>query len=178
VRELGLNQAMTSSPALLLLLLAAGALGGACKAAPETAPPGASAPTATQAPTATPSAATADSATAPAAATGPHVYPAVTTSIQAAPGEHFLVALPANITVPMKWRLEPAPDAKILSVGEEKYVEQPPADCSGCTGYGGTRLFAFTAAAAGSATLHFALRPLTDPKGSAQKEVTITVTVK
>ncbi|HTQ07136.1 MAG TPA: protease inhibitor I42 family protein [Polyangiaceae bacterium] len=154
----------------------AGTLVG-CKTSPETAPPGASAPVATTSPlpgSAAPSASDA----APPAASGTHTYPASTTSISAAVGETFVVALPANITVPMKWRIEPAPDAKVLGVGDEKYVAEPPADCPTCTGYGGTRLFAFTAAGAGKATLHFALRPLTDPHGAAQKEVTIAVEVQ
>ena len=150
----------------------------ACKAAPETAPPGASAPTADATPSAAPPAATSTEARPPPAATaGPRTYADSTPSIQAAPGEHFSVALPANITVPMKWRLEPAPDAKVLAVGEEKYVEQPPADCSGCTGYGGTRVFSFTATSSGKATLHFTLRPLTDPHGPSQKDVTVAVEV-
>jgi predicted secreted protein len=166
-----------------LPVLAALAFGVACKASPETAPPGASSPndaaaTAAPATAAPPPSASDAPASPPPAAAGPHVYPDSAGSIQAVAGEHFSVALPANITVPMKWRLEPPPDAKVLAVGEEKYVEQPPADCPGCTGYGGTRLFAFTAAGPGSASLHFALRPLTDPKGAAQKEVTIGVVVK
>jgi len=147
----------------------------ACKTSPETAPPGASAPTAaTSLPSPPTGATTAPGATTPV----PRTYDAATTSIEAGVGDAFNVALPSNITVPMKWRVEPQPDPKILAGGDDKYVEQPPAECPGCAGYGGTRLFPFVATAPGSVTLHFALRPLSDPKGAAQKEVTIKVTIK
>ena len=154
-----------------------GTLAFACKTSPETAPPGASAPTAVTALPSPPGAPTsAPAATAPAAP--PRTYDATTTSIDVAVGEAFNVALPSNITVPMKWRVEPPPDPKVLAGGDDKYVEQPPADCPGCTGYGGTRLFPFSATAPGTVTLHFALRPLSDAHGPAQKKLTITVTIK
>ncbi len=153
----------------------AGALALACKTSPETAPPGASAPTtATTLPSPPGAAPIASGSTAPV----PRTYDAATTSIQAAVGEAFNVALPSNITVPMKWRVEPPPDPKILAGGDDKYVEQPPAECPGCAGYGGTRIFPFVATAPGIVTLHFALRPLSDAKGPAEKEVTINVTIK
>lgn len=168
------------------LTLALVALGIACKTAPETSPPGASSPasTATEAPAPIPTppatSAPAPAATPPSApaASGPRTYPESTTSIEAKVGEKFSVALPANITVPYKWRLEPAPDPKVLAVGEETYISEPPAGCQGCAGYGGTRLFAFTAAGAGKVELHFALRPLNEPKGAAQKEARIAVSVR
>ena len=151
------------------------ALTFACKTAPETAPPGASAPTAA---TSLPSPLGAATPPSRAATPVPRTYDAGTTSIQAAVGEAFNVALPSNITVPMKWRVEPPPDPKILAGGDDKYVEQPPAECPGCAGYGGTRIFTFAATAPGIVTLHFALRPLSDAKGPAEKEVTINVTIK
>jgi predicted secreted protein len=160
----------------LMLSLACVTAPVACKTSPETAPPGASAPIATTSPLR--GQATSVSDAAPPAANGPRTYPDSTTSISAAVGETFAVALPANVTVPMKWRLEPPPEPKLLAVGEEKYVEQPPADCAGCVGYGGTRLFAFTGAGAGKGTLHFALRPLSEPHGAAQKEVSIAFEIK
>lgn len=163
-----------------LLTCLAAALVVACKTSPETAPPGASAPVATTSPLPGPSAppGAEPPAAAPPRANGPRTYADSTTDIAAAVGESFVVALPANVTVPMKWRLEPPPDPKLLTTGDETYVEHPPADCPGCTGYGGTRLFRFTAAGAGKLTLHFALRPLTDPHGDARKEVSIAVELK
>jgi predicted secreted protein len=132
---------------------------------PEAAPPGAPAPT--------PSAAATDQ---PLTAGSP-TYSEGTKSISAKVGSRFAVALPSNITIPMKWRLEPAPDGKLLSLTEEKHFDQPPPGCDGCVGYGGTRLFSFEAKAPGKQTLKFALRPLTDPKGKAQKEVSIDVAI-
>ena len=174
MRKLGLN---TPHFGLRFLILA-GVLGLACKTAPETAPPGASAPTTALAPL--PPSPTSAPSPAPtnAAAGAPRTYDAATTSIEAAVGEAFNVALPSNITVPMKWRLEPPPDPKLLAAGDDKYVEEPPPGCPACTGYGGTRIFSFAATGAGTLTLHFALRPLTDPHGPAQKEVSIAVTIR
>jgi hypothetical protein len=157
-----------------------------CKTSPETAPPGASAPVTSPgsspaAPPPTPSS-TAGTPAPPAAASPPagaaRTYPESTRSIQATAGERFFVALPANITVPMKWRIEPPPDPKLLDVGEEKYENQPPPACPGCAGYGGTRTFSFTAAGPGKLELHFTLRPLTDAKGPILKEVKIDVEIK
>jgi predicted secreted protein len=173
---------------LIFSALALAALG--CKTSPETAPPGPSAPVTSPGPGPTPpppgpAATTASPAgstpapTAPAPPAGPgRTYPESTRSIQATAGERFFVALPANITVPMKWRIEPPPDPKLLDVGEEKYENQPPADCPGCAGYGGTRTFSFTAAGPGKLQLHFTLRPLTDVKGPILKEVKIDVEIK
>lgn len=104
-------------------------------------------------------------------------YTESTKSISAKVGERFSVAVPSNITIPMKWRLEPVPDGKVLSLTDEKHFDQPPAGCADCVGYGGTRIFSFEAKAAGKHTLKFALRPLTDPKGTAQKEVGIDVVI-
>jgi predicted secreted protein len=165
-----------------LTLIGAALLALACKTSPETAPPVASPGTGPEAPPPGP-AATAAPTTAPpvapgAAAGAPRTYPDSTSSIVAVTGERFFVALPANITVPMKWRLEPAPDAKLLAVGEEKYENQPPPDCPGCTGYGGTRTFTFTAAGPGKLELHFTLRPLTDVHGPILKEVKMDVEIK
>jgi predicted secreted protein len=166
------------------LSLAACALALGCKAAPEPSPAEASSPlpTATNAPAPPPPGP--DPAPAPGASAAPsgasgaeRTYAEGTKTIAAKIGERFAIALPANVTIPMKWRIDPPPDAKLLAAGEEKYVEEPPKGCDGCTGYGGTRVFPFEAKAAGTTTLHFALRPLTDPKGKAQKEATIEVTV-
>jgi predicted secreted protein len=188
MRQLGLTKL-----SLLAVVLAIG-----CKTAPEPSPAEASAPTppvpaAPEAPTAAtpspegpsaeaappgapvpaPSAAPTD---APVAAGSP-TYGEGTKSINAKAGSRFAVALPSNITIPMKWRLEPAPDGKLLTLTEEKHFDQPPPGCDGCVGYGGTRLFHFEAKGPGKQTLRFALRPLTDPKGKAQKEVAIDVVI-
>lgn len=182
MRELGLSAHLPrprprAELAFALLLLPLG-----CKTAPETAPPGASAPTTAAAPI--PAAPASTPATPPGAApsgaapsAGPRVYPDSTTNVSARVGEAFSIALPANVTVPYRWRLEPAPDAHVLVTGGEQYVEQPPAGCPSCVGYGGTRLFAFTAAGPGSVTLHFALLPLSG-QGEPAKTATIEVEVK
>ncbi len=158
----------------------------ACKTSPESAPPAtatAGAPAASPAPppaatTGAPALATSPPVAAAPPAGSPRTYPESTRNIQAVAGEKFQVALPANITVPMKWRLEPPPEPNLLSVGEEQYEDQPPPACPGCAGYGGTRTFTFTAAGPGKLELHFTLRPLTDVKGPILKEVRIDVEIK
>jgi predicted secreted protein len=182
--KLGLVRSLTTSLAVTLSV--------ACKAAPEPTPAEASAPTTERAtdapPAATPAAtpaeasAPATSATGPAgadaplAAGAPRLYGDATKSITAKAGERFGVALPSNVTLPYKWRLDP-PDAKVLALTNEKQVDQPPPGCGDCVGYGGARLYSFEAKGAGATSLHFSLKPLTDPKGAAQKDVTIAVTV-
>jgi predicted secreted protein len=175
MRQLGL------SLGVLLLPLALG-----CKTAPEPSPAQASSPSpgpASDAPPPSPGPAepvpAASAGSAPGtAASGERTYAEGTTAITAKVGERFLVALPANVTVPMKWHIDPPPDAKLLETGEEKYFDEPPKGCEGCTGYGGTRVFSFVAKAAGSTALSFALRPLGDPEGAARKQVKIEVTVR
>lgn len=184
MRQLGLKK-----HAFFSIVLALG-----CRAAPEPSPAEASAPkppeptAAPEAPTAAaaPTAEAPPSAATPAPSAAPSdppvgastpAYTDSTKNISAKVGDRFAVALPSNITIPMKWRLEPAPDGKLLTLTEEKHFDQPPPGCDGCTGYGGTRLFSFEAKGAGKQTLKFALRPLTDPKGKAQKEVSIDVVI-
>jgi predicted secreted protein len=166
------------------LSLAAFALALGCKAAPEPSPAEASSPlpTANEAPPPPPGPAETGAAPAPSAPPAgvpgaERTYAEGTKAITAKVGERFAIALPANVTIPMKWRIDPPPDVKLLAAGEEKYFEEPPKGCDGCTGYGGTRVFPFEAKAAGTTTLHFALRPLSDPKGKAHKEASIDVTV-
>ncbi|HEY3496594.1 MAG TPA: protease inhibitor I42 family protein [Polyangiaceae bacterium] len=164
-----------------------------CKAAPEPSPAEASSPATPPAGDAPPPAAPPASEVAPAPAptdTPPgapapvggaapagseRTYAEGTKSISAKVGERFAVALPSNITIPMKWRLDPAPDAKLLALTQEQHTDAPPKGCDGCTGYGGTRLFTFEAKGAGKTSLHFALKPLTNPGGASQKDVTIDV---
>jgi predicted secreted protein len=166
---------------LIVLSLACLELG--CKAAPEPSPAGASAPLPNPTSEGPPPAVTATEATTPpppppsAAPASDRTYAEGAKSISAKPGERFAVALPANVTIPMKWRIEPAPDAALLKLLEEKYFDEPPMGCDGCTGYGGTRVFSFEARGAGKTTLHFALKPLTNPAAKAEKEVSIEVTV-
>ena len=134
-------------------------------AAPETAAPPASAP-----PTM--------AAAKPAEKAAPATYDVNTKSITAKAGTHFALLLPATISTPMKWRIQPAPDAAVLSVAGESYSDTPPADCAGCTGYPGTKRFDFDAHAAGKQTLHLSYGSLTDPKAKPEKELTIDVTVE
>ena len=159
----------------------------ACKAAPEPAPAEASAPSTAATQEAPPSdnggpsstgttAAPAAAPQAAPAAAGPRHYGETTKSISARPGERFGVALESNVTVPFKWRLDP-PDPKVLGLIEEKQHESPPPGCADCVGTGGTKVFLFEAKAPGTASLHFALKPLMNPAGQSQKDVTLSVTV-
>jgi predicted secreted protein len=168
-----------------LILAFAGLAALGCKTAPQPSPADASSPaaSATGEP-AQPAPRSSEVAPAPAASAEPapapggeRTYAEGTKALEVRVGERFAIALPANVTIPMKWRIDPPPDAKLLAASEEKYFEEPPKGCDGCTGYGGTRVFPFEAKAAGTTTLHFALRPLSDPKGKAQKETTIEVTI-
>jgi predicted secreted protein len=176
MRELGLT---TKAAAVALCALVA------CKAAPEPSPAEPSAPstvanagaapaTAPQEPLAPP--ATAASNDAPQTA-GPRIYGEKTKSVSAKLGEHFSIALESNVTLPFKWRLEPPDAAVVTLVEEEKHRDTPPPGCGDCVGYGGTKVFVFEAKAKGTASLHFALKPLTDPAGKSQKEVTVAVSV-
>jgi predicted secreted protein len=113
----------------------------------------------------------------PPAAEKAATYDANTKAITAKAGTHFALLLPATISTPMKWRMQPAPDAAVLSVVGESYSDTPPADCAGCTGYPGTKRFDFEAHAPGKQTLHLAYGSLTDPKAKPEKELTIDVTV-
>ena len=172
MRKLGL-----AHDATLAFLL----LGVACKASPETAPAQASAPSTATAPApdavgAAPGPSEAAPTAAPVAAGSPKVYGETTKTISVKVGERFVVALPSNITVPFKWRLDP-PDVKLFALLDEKHVDEPPPGCGDCVGYGGTRLYTFETKGSGSASLHFALKPLSDPAGPSQKDVTVSVTV-
>jgi hypothetical protein len=106
-----------------------------------------------------------------------HVYSQATRQITAKPGERFSVVLPASIGTPMKWRIDPAPDAAILGVLGESYTDSPPSDCADCTGYAGTRRFDFEAKVPGKLALDFGYRPLTQPKAPPEKQVHIDVSV-
>ena len=170
MRQLGLTFAGVSFAVLV-----------ACKGAPEPAPAEASAPKATPpAPEATSPASPAPSpapATSNASATGAaHIYGEGTKNVTVKSGERFGIALESNVTLPFKWRLEP-PDAKVLSLVEEKQHDTPPPGCSDCVGTSGTKVFLFESKAPGTTSLRFALKPLTNPAGPPQKQASISVTV-
>ena len=133
--------------------------------APATAVPAASAPSASAA---------APASKAPETAS----YDENTKAITAKAGSRFSLLLPANVSTPMKWRIQPAPDTAILIVAGERYAETPPANCAGCTGYPGTKRFDFDAHGAGKQTLHLSYGSLTDPKAKPEKVLTIDVTVE
>lgn len=185
MRQLGLTR--RSRAPLFAAALLFGSLANGCKAAPEPSPAGASSPATTPGevpppalpspPDAAPASETPPGVPASAAptASGERTYTEGTKNVSAKVGERFSVALPSNITIPMKWRLDPAPDAKLLALTGEQHFDAPPKGCDGCTGYGGTRVFGFEARGAGKTTLHFALKPLTNPAGASQKDVTIEV---
>jgi predicted secreted protein len=168
MRKLGL---VAKTTALSLAMLA-------CKGAPEPAPPEASAPATAAVPNDAPNppSTPASAAGSNAGASGVRVVGEATKTISLKKGERFGVALESNVTLPFKWRLDP-PDAKVLTLVEEKQHETPPPGCSDCVGTGGTKVFVFEAKDKGTASLHFALKPLTDPAAPAQKEVTVSVTV-
>jgi predicted secreted protein len=173
MRQLGLTFGSALSFAALV----------ACKGAPEPAPAEASAPTTTSPAPAPEGAAPPASSLPPApgapdapAAGAPHVYGEGAKSVTVKRGERFGIALESNVTLPFKWRLEP-PDAKVLSLVEEKQHETPPPGCTDCVGTSGTKVFLFESKAAGTTSVRFALKPLTNPAGPPQKEATVSVTV-
>jgi predicted secreted protein len=106
----------------------------------------------------------------------PRVYDQSVQSIDVAVGGRFTIALEANITTPLEWKLEPDPNPAVLALGERKYTDEPPVGCVACTGYGGTDSFSFVAKGPGEATLHFAYREL-KPGMPPAKEITVRVRV-
>lgn len=105
-------------------------------------------------------------------------YDEHTKAITAKAGAHFSVLLPANVTTPMKWRIQPAPNAAVLTLAGESYSETPPTNCAGCTGYPGTKRFDFNAQGAGKETLHLSYGSLTDASAKPEKELSIAITVE
>lgn len=83
------------------------------------------------------------------------IYDQSSKNIQATAGQKFIVMLPANITTPMQWRIDPEPDSSLLTMVSKEYVDKPPKECPNCVGYGGTRIFYFKAHGAGETKLHF-----------------------
>ena len=198
-------QAARNMRTLLMPMLALGALGAcgganpppqdvhqdllAAPSAPASAAPAASggdAPTlsaSSSAPTPAASApapmAAGATASSGAPASADKVYDQTTTAIAASVGDHFTVVVPGNATTSYTWRVDPKPDASVLSVADPKYTPQPPPGCNGqCVGYGGTYAFAATANAAGAAKLHLVKVHVGREPGTPVQEVSIAVTVK
>lgn len=114
---------------------------------------------------------------APAPAGEPRVYARSTKSIEARLGDRFFVALPGNVTTGFQWRQQPPADAAVLTSSAPTYEATPPAGCAACVGYGGTFLFPFAAAGAGTTKVHFAYVQVgRDPPPPAE-ELTIEVKV-
>lgn len=111
------------------------------------------------------------------AAQVPRVYDEKTTQISARVGERFEVALPGNITTPLKWSLDPASMSDLATLSEQSYSDAPPKECAGCVGYPGTAHFVLDAAQEGTTTLRFAYRKLGQSSGQAKRELSINLTV-
>jgi predicted secreted protein len=165
MRKLGMNDAALALSCACILL-------GACRSAPE---PVAISEGAAKAPE--PSSAATPSAPEPRAPKPAPTYDASTKRIEAKVGERFTVALPANIATPMRWRIA-APASSQLSAPTESYHDAPPAECTGCTGYAGTRMLSFEALQAGTTTLKLAYGSLTDPSAPPEREVVIEVLIQ
>jgi predicted secreted protein len=105
------------------------------------------------------------------------VYDDTAQAIDVAANARFTIALRANMTTPLEWRLEPEPDPSVIAQAGRQYTDAPPAGCTGCVGYGGTDAFSFIAKVPGDVTLHFAYR---EPKkaGPPAREVTVHVRVQ
>ncbi len=127
--------------------------------------------------------------TAPAESSGPEpsalaaskntqrVYDEQTQGISARVGERFGVALPGNITTPLKWSLDSASMSDLVTLSAQSYSDAPPPGCTGCLGYPGTAHFVFDAAQEGTTTLRFAYRKLGQTSGQAKRELSIHLTV-
>jgi predicted secreted protein len=112
----------------------------------------------------------------PAPAGDPRIYDDKVTSIEAGPNGSFTIALPANVSTPLEWKLEPEPNPAILALSGRKYTDSPPAGCQACTGYPGTDAFTFVAKGPGEAVLHFVYRELRKDAPPA-REITVQVRV-
>ncbi len=156
------------------LLLAALCL-SACRTAKEPTP--APIPRASEQPSEPSPAESSGPAPATARAAAPRVYDEKTVEISARVGERFEVALPGNITTPLKWNLDTASMSDLVTLSSQSYSDAPPADCAGCVGYPGTAHFVLDAAQEGSTTLLFAYRKLGQTSGQAKRDVKIKLTV-
>ena len=108
---------------------------------------------------------------------GARVYDQNAQTVEVQRGGRFTIALEANVTTPLEWKLEPEPSPAVVGLAGRQYTDAPPPGCQACTGYAGTDAFTFVANGPGEATLHFAyreLRPGTPPA----KEVTVHVSVR
>lgn len=112
----------------------------------------------------------------PVAPDGARVYDETVQNIDVAPGGRFTIALSANMSTPLEWKLEPEPNPAVLAAAGRRYTDAPPPGCSGCVGYPGTDAFTFEAKGPGEAALHFAYRELKKDAPPA-KELTVRVRV-
>lgn len=174
MRELELNMKTFSHRTLWLVLLAAGC-NGASKPAPAPVEVAATAGESAKTTEAPPPLAAEEKAQAPSHA--PKVYDEKTSTISAHVGERFVVALPGNITTPLKWSLDPASMSDLVTLSSQSYSDAPPAECAGCVGYPGTAHFIFDAAQEGKTKLRFAYRKLGQTSGQAKREIVIDLTV-
>ena len=110
-------------------------------------------------------------------ASGSRIYDETVQTIEAHPNEGFVIALKANVTTPMEWRIEPAPDSGVVVLSGRNYTDSPPPGCSGCTGYGGTDSFSFAAKGSGETDLRFAYGPLGKKDAPPSRTVTVHVRV-
>jgi predicted secreted protein len=105
------------------------------------------------------------------------LYDESTPSIDATVNQEFSIVLPDNVSLPRKWRIEPALDGSMLELMSAVYADQPPEGCSSCVGYGGTRAFRFKTTRPGTSTVRFVYGPLGGAATSADKQVTFTVRI-
>jgi predicted secreted protein len=114
---------------------------------------------------------------APAAATSNRIYDDSTTEIVAAVGVPFTVALPANITTPYKWVIDPSTDVSVLELTKDEYVANPPAECTGCVGTGGRRLLTLQPKRAATVQLAMSYRSITDAAEPPAKQFSARVVI-
>lgn len=128
-----------------------------------------------------PSTPTSTSSSTPAEATAPtgKVYDESVRSIEVQVGERFTIRLPANITTPYKWTVEPPrtePPPVVLA--ERHYQDSPPYDCPACVGYPGTDALTFEARALGKTTLTMRYAPIRATTEPPERELVVQVAVK
>ncbi|MGC4067052.1 MAG: protease inhibitor I42 family protein [Polyangiaceae bacterium] len=93
-------------------------------------------------------------------------------------GVPFTVALPANITTPYKWVVDPSTDASVLELTKDEYVASPPAECPGCVGTGGRRLLTFQPKRTATSQLAMSYRSITNASEPPAKQFVVRVVVR
>jgi predicted secreted protein len=144
-----------------------------CKSSPEASPqePSSSPATSIAAPEAA-------GATQPSSAATNRVYDENTAEIAAAVGVPFTLALPANVTTPYKWGVDPSTDASALELIKDEYAANPPAECTGCVGTGGRRLLTFQPKRAGTVQLSMSYRSITNAAEPPAKQYSARVVIR